>query len=637
MSVRALRGHVMWNVWFGGLFLAVGLLTWQRWTVQAFPLDAGREMMMPGFVLEGRMLFSEVRCLYGPLNTWFQGGLLAVFGRHQDVLWWSNAVRFAVTMVLTWYLARRLLSRPLAALGLTSFIFPFFFSLVVSYSSAIGLAVLLLVAALLCLDQHWRAWSTWETSGRLRTPAGVSRRPRLRWLALTLTLLSFAITTRHTYCLAGGLLMVGLLVDLGWRCGGRGPAITAILRMLPFAILPAAVVGGAVLTQASLSDVIGNNLWMPAYLKHHGGAWYYGPGLGLSPFEAVALVQWMGLIMIAVAVVSLLIDHPSRMAIGVAGRDDRARWRTRVWLFVAGMVLASTAQAASALPGVAAHGTLAFPKNRIRELIETSPVLCLPLGLLLVLMFARRAWQKGVRRGWLELGRRERFGLTLTLVYLAFLAREVPSGTELTRHVLTPIVFTWLLAVMLPRWFVWRRLTRHVWAAGAGALLIASTFVAVDNIYYLQTRPSTWLHGRYGSMFAWQRRKPFTPQWFEDGLATVQKHRALIGDGNIACVPQGGFINALTGLPWPVMRDNQWEPQFSQWINEDLRNHPPDFVLVMDTEEVQRDYPVAWEILSTQYTIIETNASGMPLLMRNDLARSSARTGLESEQGADKG
>ena len=71
------------------LFLFLGVmtvLTWGRWTVVAFPLDAGREMIVPQMLLEGRALYTDIRCFYGPLGYWLNAGLTALLGDYENGL-----------------------------------------------------------------------------------------------------------------------------------------------------------------------------------------------------------------------------------------------------------------------------------------------------------------------------------------------------------------------------------------------------------------------------------------------------------------------------------------------------------------------------------------------------------------------
>jgi len=159
----------------------------------------------------------------------------------------------------------------------------------------------------------------------------------------------------------------------------------------------------------------------------------------------------------------------------------------------------------------------------------------------------------------------------------------------------------------LPGPAAFRRMAR----ATTAILLLGLTFCAIDAIAYLQSRPAGTLRGRNGLMHVYQRRQPFTPQWFQAGLDVIDAHETQLADRTIACVPEGAWINAVAGLAWP-MRDTQWMPFCQDWIAEDLDRAPPDFLLVMKPEriaELTRIEPM----IDALYIPIDTNARGMTL------------------------
>ena len=576
--LAAARG---WGLGFGLLLAVILAATWGRWTVQAFPLDAGREMLLPRLVLEGRAMYSEIRCCYGPLSPWIHAGLMAVFGATQDVLWWTNVLRFALTMILAWHLARRLVGPLLAGLCLAGFCFPLLHSLVVPYSSAVGWGALLSVAGLLCVARAWQSSVPREAA----------------WLCGGLALFSLAATTRHEYTLLGGLFCMLVIADWAARHRMRLSA-QHLGAMLGSAIAPFALVAGVVLAGADLHQVIRENLWMPEYLSYYGGGLHYGPGLGLSRYEAVALVTWIGLLGLGCTLVALLL-----------GRIGRGGVLTAVVL-ASGLVLAAEMLDRS-LPQ-SGSGLLAFNKNRARELIETAWVTALPLALLILAWPLARGREPGLLKSWTCLPARERLGVFCAIGYLAFLSREVATATELTRHVFTPIVLVYGLS-RLARLLRFPANLRAGWGMAIASALILSAACGLDSVRFLQSRPATVLSGPTGSMYAWQRRKPYEPAWFHDTLALVGRHREDIASANVACVPQGGWVNALLDLDWPQIRDHQWEPYLSPGIAEDMTRRPPAYILAMSPLELERDFPHVAVIMRREYRPIDSNAHGMIL------------------------
>ncbi len=287
----------------------------------------------------------------------------------------------------------------------------------------------------------------------------------------------------------------------------------------------------------------------------------------------------------------------------------RQTWLTTV--VVAGVLVVLAVEVLTRMNGWADKGLFAFPKPRIRELIEMLPLVALPLALAAWGAFIWRSVRSGVGRAWRETKPRERLGLACVLVYLAFLPREVPAGVDLVRQPLGALVLAWLLIGWLPRAIRLEHGARRVWSAGVACVLLAATACGLDNLAFHQQRPSALIGASAGSLFAYQRRMPFTPRYFEDALRTVERLPGLRAGQSIACVPDGAWVNTLLGLPWPT-RDTQWMVFCQDWIVEDLARTPPDYLLVMEPLSAYRLDRVE-HVVGQQYEPIEVNASGMTL------------------------
>src|SRR5215468_8544657 len=90
------------------LFIAMLAASWQRWTQPL--IDHGREMNLPARVLAGERLYSDVQFLYGPFAPHFNALLYRVFGIHLSVLKVSGAVCALLILLMTYRLARTLMS-----------------------------------------------------------------------------------------------------------------------------------------------------------------------------------------------------------------------------------------------------------------------------------------------------------------------------------------------------------------------------------------------------------------------------------------------------------------------------------------------------------------------------------------------
>ena len=96
-----------------GVFFMYGVaVSWQRW---GNPLiDAGREMNVPLRLLNGEMLYSDIRHIYGPLSPWFHAALYGMFGPALNVLYADGIACGATAVALVYWLSRQLM-RPAAA------------------------------------------------------------------------------------------------------------------------------------------------------------------------------------------------------------------------------------------------------------------------------------------------------------------------------------------------------------------------------------------------------------------------------------------------------------------------------------------------------------------------------------------
>lgn len=642
-----------WVAALAGLYLGVIGLTWQRWTPAAFPLDAGRELIMASLLLEGKSLYSDVRCFYGPVGYWLNTGAAAVLGTGPEALWRVNLVRYVATLAVLWMLARRLLNGPLAALALASSVYALFYSLMVPYSASVGWGLLFIAAGVEAyarqLSRPWGGGRADESLGDIRNAAAGS-------VLASAVLLALAAGTKHEYAFAAALLLPLFAFDRLARCPDRRSRLQAAALILLGGGVPLVLMSLIVLRSAPLGVVIRENLWVPALLEHFGGAMAYGPLAGVSGWKLLMLAEWAGLLLMAVGAVSgwsasrrspgyaravsggacaEIIDENGRHGGRPLHRAGCSGSTAGAWcLLAAGFLLVAAAEI-SLRGGAWRSGLpLDYPKPRWRNLLDTLPLACVPLLILLAIDGCNRIRRSGLRLAWLRLGLRGRLGALCVVGYLAGAVRQIPSGIELIRQPFTPIILAWMLAIWLPRRMRWARPVRCGWSVGVAALLFMTAVCGLDSIVHLQRRPSTVVQGSCGEMFAWQRRMPYRPAWFHDAVNTVSARRADIERGGIACVPEGAWVHVLLGLKWPT-RDTQWMPFCQSWIVEDLASAPPEFLLVMEPDEIRLHLPRVQEVLRRQYVPIETNASGMVLYQLG--VRPEAPRGPRPDAGAGRG
>ena len=150
------------------LFGVVLAATWQRWTHPI--IDHGREMNVPLRILAGERLYIDISYFYGPFAPYFNALLYHLFGVHLNTLHASGMVCAVLTLVMIYWLARRLLSPWEAALAtalvlvtcalaglIGNFIQPYAYAALYGWTFAL--------ASLVCVTQyvasHRNVWMWW--------------------------------------------------------------------------------------------------------------------------------------------------------------------------------------------------------------------------------------------------------------------------------------------------------------------------------------------------------------------------------------------------------------------------------------------------------------------------------------------
>ncbi len=86
-------------------FLGCTWLSWRR--LGSLIIDGGHELDVPRRLLEGGVLYRDIRWNWGPLAPWVNAALYRLFGVHSDTLMWAGIVTAALASLGLYLLARR--------------------------------------------------------------------------------------------------------------------------------------------------------------------------------------------------------------------------------------------------------------------------------------------------------------------------------------------------------------------------------------------------------------------------------------------------------------------------------------------------------------------------------------------------
>lgn len=150
------------------LFVAILAATWQRWTHPI--IDHGREMNVPLRVLSGERLYTDISYHYGPFAAYFNALLYDLFGVHLNTLHAIGVVCAVLTLLMIYWLARRLLSPweaalPTALVLVTCALAGYIGNFIQPYAYAALYGWTFALASLVCLTQfvtsHRDLWMWW--------------------------------------------------------------------------------------------------------------------------------------------------------------------------------------------------------------------------------------------------------------------------------------------------------------------------------------------------------------------------------------------------------------------------------------------------------------------------------------------
>ena len=145
------------------LFMVLAAVSWRKWP--DFLIDFGRELYMPWQLASGRLLYTDIASLFGPLSQHWNALLFKIFGVSLTTLTFSNLLILTVLVCLLYDFFAKACDRLTATLACTAFLVLFAFAhpirhgnynFVSPYSHEATHGVVLSVAMLWCLARYVR-------------------------------------------------------------------------------------------------------------------------------------------------------------------------------------------------------------------------------------------------------------------------------------------------------------------------------------------------------------------------------------------------------------------------------------------------------------------------------------------------
>ena len=527
-------------------------VSWERW---GNPLvDCGREMNQPLRLLQGEMLYSDVRHIYGPFSPYFNAGLYRLFGASLGVLYANGILSAALILALTYWVARQLMGRAAATAATMSvmwlcafkqagnYILPYSFGAL--HGSALGMTALALLLSFARQRDHRRrpARADATTDAAANKPA--SRRP-LILLAVAGACAGLAVLAKTEMGVAALAAGVAAAALAGYPNFRRAIGLTTIF------LLPA------------LAIVIGVYGWLAARVGWHTLAAesflflrnlppelvYFNKRVsGLDqPLQSVvqmigALVR-IGLLASIIAVISLLFTRR---------KDERGSEPVRINDLSVSDAGRITYPQLWALLGLSLFAFLSLPLAGNIDW-DKGPYMAMPvllLGLLLAMLARYRKQLQAVGAA-----KPETLALVIVSVYaLASLARvilRVRSGGAYSSYLLpaSVIMFTYGWAHPFAEMFRDGRAQRLARNIAIGLILADALATAGLFAYRFRARNTYPITTASGTIIA----VPDLGKSIDEAIAFIQQETAPREP--VAVMPEGTSLNFFTGRPNPLREE----------------------------------------------------------------------------------
>ncbi|BDG05253.1 hypothetical protein [Anaeromyxobacter oryzae] len=416
-------------------FATGAALSWRR--LGSLVTDTGRELELPRRLLDGDVLYRDVRYFWGPLAPLVNAALYRVFGVSVDTLMWTGLAVAAAMTACLFLLARPYLGRWAAAAIAIAFVFASafpnveavgVFNFVLPFNCSATYGITAAAWSLLLLDRHLR-------SGRLAT------------LAASVSLAVLASFSKSEVILPVALVHLAFVVAV--RPLGRA-------RWLVYGAGAGVVAGG----YAALYAIVGPELWYEnlALLANPKSTYYIRLTMGLDG---------LGASLLDVAAAALVLGGAVALAIAASRALARgSEWRgirKGAPLAVGAVTLAVFARARPelsmrALPVVLGAGVVVAIRRALRARSRPSPE---ALGAILVLLFGlaclpRIALRVGPTGYGFYLLPVALVGLGLVVQGLARAAGDTPMARDVLGGAFAGMVLGLGVASLLASWPLYR-------------------------------------------------------------------------------------------------------------------------------------------------------------------------------------
>ncbi len=186
-------------------FALAASVTWRR--LGSLLIDCGRELEVPRRILEGDVLYRDVRYYWGPLAPYLNAALYGLFGVHADVLMWAGIATAALACAGLYLLARHVLDQVASAAAAIAFVF------LCAFSQRIQLAIFNFVMPFNCSATYGMTAAIWSVHLLLRQAETGRSAP----LFASAVLAGLAALTKVEIVLALAMAHGAFLVGAGWR------------------------------------------------------------------------------------------------------------------------------------------------------------------------------------------------------------------------------------------------------------------------------------------------------------------------------------------------------------------------------------------------------------------------------------
>src|SRR5262245_3830724 len=419
------------------VFAAMMAVSWRRWISPVS--DSGREMDLPLRLMKGELLYRDVYYLYPPFSPYFNSSLFRIFGAHIDVLQAVGRSCSVLVVVMSYRIARRLMTPSESALAVIAVILVCVFkpggNLIWPYAFAALYGMVFALGALLLALRY-------------------AENEKRRELVAAGVLIGMAAITKQEFALAAVCAMTAAVVWL------RRDDFRRLAADLSLAAAPAALV--ALPVYAALVAFIG---WKTVvedchlfYTHRPDSLISYNAQRAGFDFPMLSFAQMIGAAAVGVAMLSA-----AALLGGVPGRLHQGRQARLMWIALDGALL--VALAVRLVAG---------------EEWDGSPMRALPILSLGMIVIGWRGRKQGAGDG---------AALFICAVYsLAILARvalRVPSGGAFGGFFLPTslILFCYLFLRIAPElvghWAQDRSTARRTRLIGDGMLIALLLVTAV--------------------------------------------------------------------------------------------------------------------------------------------------------------